>query len=431
MRQGSCDKMLNINNNFKKTWFSRMISIIGTGLTEFGVSVWVFTLTGKATPMAITMLCSIIPSIFFAPLSGVISDRFNRKWVIILSDSIAMFASLFLLLFVLTGQFHFGVICIFSFISAAANMFDNNAYQASISTLVEDSELKTANGLNQVIDSLNSIAAPIIAGVLYFIIGLKGIIFIDIISYVISMLLFIKIPSFCFTNVNLSDTVKESGQLKISAGFRFIFSQKGLTLLMILFALLNFLFNLSSVLIEPLSLSLGNSVHLGVVKTCGGLGLLGGSLFITLKKLKMSYSKVILFSVIIEGAALIIMGFHSSFSNIAVGRLLFCFFIPIANTIAGTLWISKTPKELQGRVYSARIMVVKCIIPFSYLLVGPLTDKIIPMWLSSGDLMTRNLFNMFGNEVLNYRIVFILTGFIVLLCAFLFYSFRDFRKLNS
>jgi len=422
--------MLKINNRFKRIWFSRLISIIGTGLTEFGISVWVFTLTGKATPMAITMLFSVLPSIFFAPFSGVVSDRFSRKRIIILSDTVAMFASLFLLIYISFGFFNMGVICLFTFLSAAANMFDNNAYQASISTLVEHDELKTANGLNQVIDSLNSIASPIIAGILYFLIGLKGIIIIDILSYVISMLIFTRIHSSYFSSYKASGTVEKKQRIEINAGFRFIFSQKGLTLLMIFFCLLNFLFNLSGTLIEPLSLSLGNSIYLGIIKTCGGIGLLVGSLYVTFKIFKISYSKGIFLSAAIAGIALVIMGLKDSILNLALGRLLFCFVAPISNTMAGTLWLSKTPSELQGRVYAARQMVVKCIMPFSFILAGPLADKVIPGWLANGTGMAGMIGDLFGGDVLNYRILFIITGFIVLLSSFLIYMFKEFRKLN-
>lgn len=68
-----------LNKFFYRIWFARLISILGSSLSTFGVSVWVFEQTGKATPMAITLLCAILPSILFAPLSGAICDCYDRK----------------------------------------------------------------------------------------------------------------------------------------------------------------------------------------------------------------------------------------------------------------------------------------------------------------------------------------------------------------
>lgn len=100
-----------MNKNFYFVWTSRLISILGSSLTTFGVSVWVYGETGKATPMAVTMLCSILPSVIFAPLSGIICDYFNRKKVIFIADSIAAITSLMLLMYLMIERFDFGIIC--------------------------------------------------------------------------------------------------------------------------------------------------------------------------------------------------------------------------------------------------------------------------------------------------------------------------------
>lgn len=423
--------MKELNTRFKYVWFSRLISILGTGLTEFGVSVWVFSITGKATPMAITMLCSILPSILFAPLSGILCDRFNRKKIIIFADSIAAITSLLLFWYIVSGRFDFSVICTFTALIATANLFDNNAYQASLSTLVNEKELKAANGMNQIIDSINSIITPMLAGTLYFAIGLRGIIIIDLSSYIISIALILGVSSIHFSNSGKLETIGRNIITEVSAGFRFIFSQKGLTLLMIFFALLNFLFNLSGALIEPLSLSIGNSVQLGFVKMCGGVGMMFGSLFITLKTLKVSYGKGILLSALGAGIALIVMGVKDSIYAIAIGRLLLSFVSPISSILAGTLWILKTPKDLQGRVYSARIMVVRCIMPISYLLVGPLVDQWLPSLLKSQNTTAAGLIGILGFNSLNYRLVFVMAGIIVILCTITFFSNKSLRQIGE
>ena len=155
---------MNINSSYRKVWFARLISILGTGLTSFGVSVWVYTVTGKATPMVLILLFSILPAIFLAPFSGYLCDKYNRKAIIICADSIAALISVFIYICVSYYEFNYFVLCVFTFLDSCANFFDNNAYQASITTLVSPDEVKTANGMSQIIDSLDSIASPIVAG---------------------------------------------------------------------------------------------------------------------------------------------------------------------------------------------------------------------------------------------------------------------------
>lgn len=419
-----------MNKNFYSVWFSRLISILGSSLTTFGVSVWVYGETGKATPMAVTMLCSILPSVIFAPLSGIVCDYFNRKKVIFIADSIVAITGLALLMYLMMERFDFGIICAFNFINATANMLDNNAYQASLSTLVKENDIKKAGGMNQIIDSISSIIAPVCAGILYYPVGLKGLLVIDLCTYVVAMLIFIRVPACVFSDFPKEKKEHEKFFENILAGFQFIFSQRGLTLLMIFYAMFNFPLNVSDSLTEPLVLSLGNSFDMGLVKMAGGIGIFLGSLFITGKGMKYSYSKSIFISAVVTGVSICVIGIRNNIYSIMLGEFVFLFIIPIVNTLAGTLWILKTPKELQGRVYAARGMVVKSIIPLSYLLVGPMADRWIPMFLEKHPNACKGIQIVLKEGNLNYRLVYVLAGMTAIILALLFFSQKDLRKLD-
>lgn len=420
-----------MNNNFYFVWISRLVSILGSSLTTFGVSVWVFEETGKATPMAVTMLCSILPSVIFAPLCGIICDCFNRKKIIFIADSIAAITSFLLLIYLMTDRFDFGMICAFTFINAAANMLDNNAYQASLSTLVEEKDLKKAGGMNQIIDSISSMIAPVCAGILYYPVGLKGLLMIDLCTFIAAMCIFIRIPACVFSDSVMKKKEHENIFGNILAGFQFIFSQRGLTLLMIFFAIFNFVLNVSDSMTEPLVLSLGNSFDMGLVKLAGGVGIFLGSLFITGRDMKHSYSKSIFISAMAAGASICVMGIRNNMYTIISGEFVFLFVTPIVNTLAGTLWILKTPKELQGRVYAARSMVAKCIIPFSYLLAGPMADSWIPAVLQKYPDASNVMQTVFHEGNLNFRLIYIMAGMLAVIFALLFFSQKELRRLDG
>lgn len=419
-----------MSKNFYLVWFSRFVSILGSSLTTFGVSVWVFGETGKATPMAVTMLCSILPSVILAPLSGIVCDYFNRKKIILIADSTAAITSLLLLLYLMTERFDFGMICAFTFVNATANMLDNNAYQASLSTLVTESDIKKAGGMNQIIESVSSIIAPVCAGILYYPVGLKGLLVLDLCTFLVAMLIFIRVPAGLFSDSNKEKKEHENIFENILAGFQFIFSARGLTLLMIFFAFFNFFLNVSDSLTEPLVLSLGNSFDMGLVKMAGGIGIFLGSLFITGKGIKYSYSRSIFIAAIVTGASICVMGIRNHIGFIILGEFVFLFVTPIVNTLAGTLWILKTPKELQGRVYAARSMVAKGIIPLSYLLVGPLADSWIPKFLQNYPNACNVIQIVLGDGNLNYRLVYVAAGMTAIIFAVLFFSQKELRQLD-
>lgn len=302
-------------------------------------------------------------------------------------------------LYLMTERFDFGTICAFTFINATANMLDNNAYQASLSTLVKENDIKKAGGMNQIIDS--------------------------------TMLIFIRVPAYAFSEADKKKRVHENIFENISAGFRFIFSQRGLTLLMIFYAMFNFPLNVSDSLTEPLVLSLGGSFDMGLVKMAGGMGIFLGSLFVTQKGMKCSYSRSIFVSAMATGVALCVIGIRNNIYTIILGEFVFLFIIPIVNTMAGTLWILKTPKELQGRVYAARGMVVKGTIPLSYLLVGPMADRWIPMFLQRHPDACKAVQTVLKEGNLDYRLVYVMAGLTAIVLALLFFSQKELRRLDQ
>lgn len=415
---------MKINKNFQKVWYARFFSILGTALTEFGLSVWVFSITGKATPMALTMLCSILPSIVFAPISGMLCDKFNRKIIILVADSFAALISFGIWISANSGKLSLVVICFFTFLSSAANTFDNNAYQASVSTLVQEDELKRANGMNQIIDSITSICAPAIAGMLYVWIGLEGIIIIDLISFCVSMILFVTVDKEAFSNTRLLQNKKHE-KIKALEGFRFIFSQHSILLLLVYFTILNFFFNISSTLMQPYFLTVGNSVEAGFIKAFGGIGMLCGSLYVTIHKFKWKVSKIICCVAICAGIAIMLLGISGSIILMVVGDWLFYFSGPVATTLAGTIWLMRTPPELQGRVFALRMMIAKCFMPLSYLLAGPLVDYILPSLLKSNE--ESILYKVNAPE---YCAVFIVVGMLIIFFTIIVYCNKNFRKLE-
>lgn len=419
-----------VSKQFIYIWFAEFISILGTGLTEFGLNVWVYQKTGRATPLALAILCSILPVILLSPIVGYVADKFNTKWVIILSNIGALITSIVFVIFLCNNFFDFTLTCVIISLNATFNLLDSSAFQSSIIILVDKKNLKGANGMIQLSNSLNNALTPVIAGILYAFIGLPGILMIDITTYFISMLMWLFFSTIKFDKKG--NDVKENQKLDgkkffrdLNDGFRFIFERKGFTILVFIFAIINFLNNLAVVLITPLMLTIANSTKLGFVQALGGIGMMGGSFIMTFyksKKSNISHIEMINKCIFVASICLILMGIRASFVTISLSRMMFLFCVPIANVAAGMLWQIKTPRELQGRVYAARSMIIRSFMPFAYLIVGPITDSGFKTIFSKNYKFVHQIRKLLGTNALNYRIVFILTGLFLFIIGSIFFK---------
>src|SRR5688572_28049828 len=89
---------------FSLIWFGQVISLLGSGLTEFGLGVWVFHRTGAATDFALIALCISLPQVIVAPLAGTLVDRIDRRLAMLLSDSGAALSTLIVAMLAWSGQ---------------------------------------------------------------------------------------------------------------------------------------------------------------------------------------------------------------------------------------------------------------------------------------------------------------------------------------
>ena len=122
---------------FLTIWIGQTISLLGSGLTGFSLSVWVFSQTGNATPIALTALSQWLPRIVLAPLAGIVADRYRRKLVMILADSAAAVATAIGAALVFTGNLELWHIYAIAAMLGTAGAFQSPAMTASVTMLVD------------------------------------------------------------------------------------------------------------------------------------------------------------------------------------------------------------------------------------------------------------------------------------------------------
>lgn len=362
---------------FSFVWLSQVFSLLGSGLTGFALGVWVFQQTGSVTDFAIIMLTNTLPGIIVAPFAGVIVDRFDRRYVMMISDFTAALGTLVVFLLLLSGQLQVWHIYIVTAIGSAANSFQSPAYQATVSMLVPKKHLGRANGMVQMAEAISVVVAPILAGILLVWIGMTYVVMIDFITatIAISSLFFVRFPR-VDKNASPEKGAKKKGKMlqEIAEGWRYIIERPGLKGLLIFFAISNFLFGFFNVSLTPLILSFASEAELGTVMSISGLGMIIGGLLVSIWGGPKKRIWGLFIAGMLNAVVNAIIGFKESIILISTMMMLMFITVNIANACSQTIWQSKVAPEVQGRVFALRRMISVSLAPIAYIVSGPLID---------------------------------------------------------
>lgn len=387
-------------NSFHRTttffiiWLGQVVSLVGSGLTGFALGVWVFEQTGSATQFALIGLCAVLPRVVLSPLAGAIVDRWDRRWIMIVSDVGAGFSTLVVFLVLWTGQLEspghsFGIwpIYVLTCVNAAFSTMQWPAFAATTSLLVSKRNLGRANGMVQFGQAASEILAPALAGVLVGIIRLEGVILIDVTTFVFAVitLLLVRFPKPKSPMIETPEKVSLWNDLTL--GWRYISARPGLKGLLIFFAVVNFLWGMVGALIIPMILSSTSSDVLGVVISIAGVGMFAGSLVMSVWGGPRRRINGVLNFEMLSGICFVLMGLRPSFWLVAAGAFGAHVTIAIVFGSNQAIWQSKVAPEVQGRVFATQQMVARTATPLAYLLAGPLADRVFnPLLVVDGPL---------------------------------------------
>ncbi|MBS6501531.1 MAG: MFS transporter [Clostridium sp.] len=184
------------NKNFIIIVIGQIISLFGNAIQRFSMSLYLLEFTGSTATFANILAISTIPYILFAPIAGMLSDRVNKKKIMVYLDFFCSFLIGGYAIILLNGRDHEVIVAIVMFMLSICFTLYGPAVTSSIPQIVEEDKLTSANGVINQVGSIVNFAGPILAGVLYGIVGIKVIVIINAISFFASaiMELFLHIP---------------------------------------------------------------------------------------------------------------------------------------------------------------------------------------------------------------------------------------------
>src|SRR3989442_5729601 len=215
------------------------VSLLGPGMTGFALVLWAYLQTHSVTTLALAAFFRFAPTVILSPVAGALVDRWNRKLTMMLSDLAAGIATIVLLLLYLPGFLQVWHWYVAGAFVGAFEAFQWPAYSAAVSTMIPKPQYGRASGMLSVAQSMSGVFAPVFAAALLAIIGIPGIMGIDIVTFLIAIgiLLSVHIP-----NPKVSETGRKArGTLRSESayGFRYIAVWRSLLGLQLVFFLVN------------------------------------------------------------------------------------------------------------------------------------------------------------------------------------------------
>jgi predicted MFS family arabinose efflux permease len=427
-------KALTGMRGFIAIWLGQFTSLLGSAMTNFALTIWAWEKTGTATALALTGLAFVLPNILVFPIAGALVDRWNRKLVMMLSDLAAGIGTIAIFLLYSSNNLEiWHLYLIFTFMGLFQS-FQFPAYSAAVSTMLNKEQYGRANGMLSLANNASNIFAPVAAGVLISIIGVRGILLFDIISFIIaiSSLILVSIPQPIISKKKESKPSLLEDSL---FGFKYILARKGLLGLQLVFFFVNFTGSLCFPLLPPMILSqTGNdTVLLGTVQSAFGAGgVIGGLLLSAWGGPKKKVHGVLAGMALSNLFGLTLLGLAGTVYLWVAGAFVMMVFNPIINGSNQAIWQSKVPPEMQGRVFSARAFIALISQPVAMAITGPLADGfLLPGMMKDGLLAPYFSWLIGVGPGEGVSLLFLIMGLIGSVVGFSGYIFKQVRNVEK
>jgi len=374
---------------FIVVWIGQIISILASGMSGFGLSIWMFEQTKSATAMGLMQVSFILPFLILSPIAGVLVDRYNRKLMMMISDFAAVSATFAILILQASGHLQFWHLYVANVFYGLGNTFQWPAYSAAISTMVPKEQYGRANGLMSLMEAGPGVVAPILAGAVLAISkanGLTIILTIDVVTFFIALgaLTIVQVPQ----PEKTVEGQKEKGSIwkEAAYGFTYIFKRPSLLGLQMIFFFGNLFSGIGFTVFAPMILlrTNNNSVIFGSVNSAAAIGGVVGGLIMSAWGGFKKRTHGVLAGWIMAGVFTTLFGFGTSLAFWIPFIIAQALVGPLINTSNQSIWQAKVAPDIQGRVFSARRLIAWFTQPISPIIAGVMADKWLEPSMTSG-----------------------------------------------
>ncbi|MGH9402185.1 MAG: MFS transporter [Terriglobia bacterium] len=360
--------------NYRLFFSGQIISLVGTWMQSVAQAWLVYRLTGSSLLLGVVGFASQIPVFILAPVGGMVADRYNRRRIVITTQSSAMALAAILAAITLAGRIRVWEIMALAACLGVVNAFDVPARQAFVVEMVESPDLINAIALNSSMVNSARIVGPAIAGILVATIGEGWCFFANAVSYIAvitGLLLIVLAP-----RERLKSAL--SGVESIKEGFQFVGSTGPIRALLLLLGLVSITGMPYTVLMPIFA---GSVLHsgakgLGWLMGASGVGALAGTLALAAKRQIRGLGRWITYAALGFGGSMIVFSFSRSFMLSVALLVPVGFSMMLEMASSNTLIQTMVPDALRGRVMAFYSMMLMGMAPFGALFAGAVANRI-------------------------------------------------------
>ncbi|MBR0382961.1 MAG: MFS transporter [Eubacterium sp.] len=335
-------------NRFLLLWSGQLLSAIGSGLTSFGLGVYVFRETGSAADMALVALTAFLPTLVLSAPAGVLADRYDRRLLMMAGDGLSALGLVYILICMTGGGAKLYQICAGVFVSSFFSSLLEPSYRATVTDLLTKEEYSRAGGMVSMAGSARYLISPVIAGLLLAVSDVRLLLVIDICTFFLTVLCTAIVRKGIGTkqperNDSFTDSFRE--------GWKAIKEKRGVLILIFVSSVMTCFIGTIQILAEPMILDFQTSGVLGITETLCACGMLVSSVFLGIRGLKRNFTGIL--SLSLAGAGLSMVGFGLRENIILIGffGFLFFFMLPFANNCLDYLARTNIDADKQGRAW--------------------------------------------------------------------------------
>ena len=363
---------------FLVLWSTQSLSQLGSAMTNFALTLWLYEKTGSALQTALLSICSYAPYVLMSIFAGALSDRWDKKKVMLICDTFAACSTVTVLILLKTGLLSPVHMYLLNAVNGLMNTVQQPAGDVAMTLIIPKKHYQKACGLRSFSQSLVTILHPVFATTLFALAGIEAVIYTDLITFAIAFLtlcFLIRIPKISGGGAGEKETMREA----VKAGLKYLRENKLILVLILFLAGVNLVASAFDAVLPAYVLPRenGGEAVLGIVTSCAGTATLVGSMIAALVPAPKNRVRVIYMTMLIS---LSTENFLLAFSGVpflwCLGQIIGWLPVPLMNANMDVIFRTTIPVEMQGRVYSCRNTLQFFTIPIGLLLGGWMVDQV-------------------------------------------------------
>ena len=368
--------------DFYILWSTQSLSQLGSSITAFALTLWLYEKTGSSLSTAALTICSYAPYVLMSILAGALTDRFDKKKTMLICDTVAAMCTITVFVLYKTEGLRVWHLYAINAFSGLMNTVQQPASEVAMTLIIPKEHYQKASGVQSLSRSLISILNPLIATALYGIAGLHVVIAIDLFSFVIAFIaltLFIKIP-------RVAGKKTESVLSLAREGIQYLRKTPLIFTLILFMSGVNLIASAADATLPGFVIPnpKGGSNMLGVVTSTAGVAMIIGSVIVQFLPKPRDRVKVIYVTMLISlGTENFLLAFSREPVLWCIGQLIGWIWVPIMSANLDVIMRNTIPVELQGRVYACRNTLQFFTIPIGLFLGGVLVDQVCEPFMAN------------------------------------------------